>query len=85
MAETEPWARGKPALLWKRPGLPRDWVRVLERHPEGVQGLPGYVWLDMPGKVRSVGEHELEFHGGAAGVTEGSTTPPCPLLSAQDA
>jgi hypothetical protein len=20
-----------------------------------------YVWLDMPGKVRSVGEHELEF------------------------
>jgi hypothetical protein len=61
MAETEHWARGKPALLWKRPGLPRDWVRVLERHPEGVQGLPGYVWLDMPGKVRSVGEHELEF------------------------
>jgi hypothetical protein len=55
------WARGKPALLWKRPGLPRDWVRVLERHPEGVQGLPGYVWLDMPGKVRSVGLHELEF------------------------
>jgi hypothetical protein len=39
----------------------RDWVGVLERHPEGVQGLPGYVWLDMPGKVRSVGEHELEF------------------------
>jgi hypothetical protein len=26
-----------------------------------LQGLPGYVWLDMPGKVRSVGEHELEF------------------------
>jgi hypothetical protein len=28
---------------------------------EGVQSLHGYVWLDMPGKVRSVGEHELEF------------------------
>jgi hypothetical protein len=55
------WARGKPALLWKRPGLPKDWVPVLERHPEGVQGLPGYVWLDMPGKVRSVGAHELDF------------------------
>jgi hypothetical protein len=55
------WARGLPHLLWKRPGLPRDWVRVLERHPEGVQGLLGYVWLDMPGKVRSVGEHQLEF------------------------
>jgi hypothetical protein len=65
MAKTERRARAKPALLWKRPGLPRDWVRVLERHPEGVQGLPGYVWLDMPGKVRSVGEHELEFRGAA--------------------
>jgi hypothetical protein len=59
--ETRRWARGKPALLWKRPWLSRGWVRVLERHPEGVRGLPGYVWLDMPGKVRSVEEHELEF------------------------
>lgn len=61
MTEGQRWARGLPHLLWKRPGLPRDWVRVLERHPEGVQGLWGYVWLDMLGKVRSVGEHELEF------------------------
>jgi hypothetical protein len=58
------WARGLPELLWKRPGLPRDWVPVLEQHPEGVQGLPGYVWLDMPGKVRSVGIHELQFTDG---------------------
>jgi hypothetical protein len=55
------WARVRPALAWKRPGLPKDWVPVLERHPEGVTGLPGYVWLDMPGKVRSVHEWELEF------------------------
>jgi hypothetical protein len=55
------WARCPPRLAWKRPGLPTDWVRVLERHPEGVKGLPGYVWLDMLGKVRSVGAHELEF------------------------
>jgi hypothetical protein len=34
---------------------------VLERHPEGVKGLPGYVWLDMPGKVRSVYPGLLEF------------------------
>jgi len=34
---------------------------VLERHPEGVEALPGYVWLDVLGKVRHVGEHELEF------------------------
>jgi hypothetical protein len=63
MASTNPqrWARCPPALAWKRPGLPARWVRVLERHPEGVVGLPGYVWLDMPGKVRSVREAELEF------------------------
>ena len=67
MASTDPqhWARVPPHLAWKRPGLPRDWVRVLERHPEGVKGLPGYVWLDMPGKVRSVAEHMLEFRSDA--------------------
>jgi hypothetical protein len=26
--------------------------------------LPEYVWPDMPGKVRSVGVHELEFSDG---------------------
>ena len=46
---------------WKRPGLPTHWVRVLERHPDGVVAAPGYVWLEMPGKVRHVGAHELEF------------------------
>ena len=55
------WARVPPHLAWKKPGLPTDWVRVFERHPQGIKALPGYVWLDMPGKVRHVGEHELEF------------------------
>jgi hypothetical protein len=55
------WARVPPARAWKRPGLPADWVRVLERQPEGVEALPGYVWLDTPGKVRHVQERELEF------------------------
>ena len=55
------WARVRPALAWNRPGLPKDWVRVLERHPEGVEGLSGYVWLDLPGKALHVAEHELEF------------------------
>ncbi len=50
-----------PALAWKRPGLPTRWVRVLERHPEGDEALPGHVWLDTPGKVLHVGEHEHEF------------------------
>ena len=55
------WAPCPPGLAWKRPGLPTDWVRVLERHPEGVAALPGHVWLDMPGKVRHVPARELEF------------------------
>ena len=54
-----------PHLAWKRPGLPRDWVRVLERHPEGVKGLPGYVWPGIPGEVRTVAEHMLEFRSDA--------------------
>ena len=50
-----------PAFAWKRPGLPTEWTRVLERHPEGVKALPGYVWLDLPGKPLHVAEHQLEF------------------------
>jgi hypothetical protein len=61
------WARVPPGKAWKRPGLPREWVRVLERHPEpmGLVGdgypLPGYVWLDTPAKPLHVAEHLLEF------------------------
>jgi hypothetical protein len=55
------WARVPPGLAWKRPGLPTQWVRVLERHPEGTKALPGYVWLETPGKVLHVGANELEF------------------------
>jgi hypothetical protein len=61
------WARVPPGLAWKRPGLPTDWVPVLERHPypDGLSNdgypLPGYVWLDMPGKARHVSESALEF------------------------
>ena len=55
------WARVPPELAWQRPGLPTNWVRVLERHLEGIRAESGYVWLDMPGKVRHIGEHELEF------------------------
>ena len=55
------WARVPPGLAWKRPGLPREWTRVLERHPEGVANLPGWCWLDTPTKVLAVPEHMLEF------------------------
>jgi hypothetical protein len=36
-------------------------VRVLERHPEGVEALAGYVWLDTPAKVLHARELDLEF------------------------
>lgn len=42
-------------------GRPTDLVRVLDQLPQGMAAMPGYVWLDMPGKVRSVREQELEF------------------------
>ena len=58
------WARVPPALAWKRPGLPTDWVRVLERHPDDVAALSGYVWLDTPGKVLHVEASRLEFRNG---------------------
>ena len=50
-----------PGLAWKCPGLPTYWVPVLEFHPEGVEALPGYVWLDTPGKVLHVEAARLEF------------------------
>jgi hypothetical protein len=57
------WARVPPHLTWKRPGLPVQWTRVLERNPAAMNPdpLPGYVWLDTPGKVLHVEERQLEF------------------------
>jgi hypothetical protein len=50
-----------PRLAWKRPGLPSEWVRVLQEHPEGETTLPDWVWLDMWPKARAVAAHLLEF------------------------
>jgi len=57
------WARVPPALAWKRPGLLTEWTRVLERNPEAMKPdpLPGYVWLDTPGKVLHVQVAWMEF------------------------
>jgi hypothetical protein len=57
------WARVPPALAWKRPGLPRQLTRVLERNPEAMnpEPLPGFVWLDTPGKVLHGEASRLEF------------------------
>jgi hypothetical protein len=39
---------------------------VLERNPEAMNPdpLPGYVWLDTPGKVLHADERHLEFREG---------------------
>jgi hypothetical protein len=61
--ERQHWARVPPGLAWKRPGLWREWVPVLERHPEllGLAGdgyaLPGWCWLEVQGRPRHVAEH----------------------------
>jgi hypothetical protein len=54
---------GPLALAWKRPGLPTHWVRVPERNPEAMNPdpLPGYVWLELPGKVLHAPAYHLEF------------------------
>jgi hypothetical protein len=38
-------------------------VPVLDRNPEAMNpvALPGYVWLNAPGKVLHAEEHYLEF------------------------
>lgn len=56
------WARVRSELAWKRPGLPTKWTPVLERNPEAMnpEPLPGYVWLDVPGKVLQVPERQPE-------------------------
>ena len=66
MASTHPprWARVPPWIAWKRPGLPATWVRVLDRHPDGVEALPGYVWVATEGKALHVAEGLLEMRQG---------------------
>jgi hypothetical protein len=57
------WARVPPHLAWKRPGLPTEWTRVVERNEEAMrpEPLPGYVWLDTRGKRTHVWVAHLEF------------------------
>jgi hypothetical protein len=45
------WARCPPGLAWKPPGLPTEWVPVLERNEEVMEQepRPGYVWVDVHG------------------------------------
>jgi hypothetical protein len=53
------WARVRPALAWKHPGLPTKWTRALERNPDAMnpEPGPGFVWLGTPGKVLHASAH----------------------------
>jgi hypothetical protein len=50
-------------LVWKHPGLPREWALVLERNEDAMrpEPLPGYVWLDTRGKRTHVWVEHLEI------------------------
>ena len=63
------WARVPPHLAWKRPGLPREWTRVLERNEEAMrpEPLPGYVWLDTRGRRTHVWAAHLELRNDPPG------------------
>jgi hypothetical protein len=61
------WARVPPHRV------PREWTRVLERNEDAMrpEPLPGYVWLDTPGKVLHVEASRLEFREDAPGLRVG--------------
>jgi hypothetical protein len=57
------WARVRPHLAWKHPGLPTEWSPVLERNEEAMnpKPLPGYLWLDTRRKRTHVWAAHLEL------------------------
>ena len=67
MKSTNPqrWAGCRQRFAWKRPGLPIEWTRVLERDLEAMnpEPLAGYVWLDTRGKRTHVWAAHLELRG----------------------
>ena len=57
------WARVPPHLASRRPGLPAEWVPVLDRNEDAMEPVarPGYVWVDVRGRPLHVWEEHLEF------------------------
>jgi hypothetical protein len=45
------------------PGIPREWTPVLDVHPTAHRPdpLPGWVWLQLPDRIREVSRGYLEF------------------------
>ena len=47
------WARVQPQMSADTPGYPTVGCRIVARHPDDIlypEPLPGYVWLDAPGR-----------------------------------
>ena len=64
--ETSRWARLRPRDHSRYPAAyHRTWFRVLNRHPDpGVATMPGYIWIDVRGKVQSVWALHFEIAEG---------------------
>jgi len=54
---------GKARGRGQHPGIPREWTPVLDIHPSAFRpdALPGYVWLQLPDRIREVHRQCLEF------------------------
>jgi hypothetical protein len=52
-----------------KPRIPTEWTPVLDIHPSAFHpdALPGYVWLQLPDRVREVHRQCLEFWYDSAG------------------
>jgi hypothetical protein len=54
---------GKARSRGQHPGIPSEWTPVLDLYPIAFQpdALPGYVWLQLPDRIREVHRQCLEF------------------------
>lgn len=59
----DPRVIGKARGRGQHPGIPSEWTSVLDAHPTAfrLDPLPGYVWLQLPDRVREVHRQWLEF------------------------
>jgi hypothetical protein len=54
---------GKARSRGQHSGIPDEWTPVLDAHPAAFRPdpLPGYVWLQLPDRIREVHRQCLEF------------------------
>jgi hypothetical protein len=59
----KPRVIGKARGRGQHPGIPSEWTPVLDVHPAAFRpdSLPGYVWLQLPDRIREVHRQCLEF------------------------